>query len=770
MVYTTERQRISMKTLSKIRVRGPLAAWLLAGLCSCATPQHWQPAQGHLMTQWAKEVSPANALTEYPRPQMRRKEWQNLNGLWEYGLTAAAETAPPTNFDARILVPFPYESALSGVGKASIPNQRLWYRRTFTLPAGAKNQRVLLHCGAVNWDATVLVNGHAVGAHRGGYDAFDFDITDSLKPGANELMVSAWNPVRSDVADAQVLGKQRLRPGGIFYTAVSGIWQTVWLESVPAEHISALKITPDIDGQTLRLTVEAGGAFPVAVTAKEGGKTVASAVGSTGAEIKLAMPNPHLWSPDDPHLYQLAVETMTRGKQADHVESYFAMRKISLGKDEQGRTRIFLNNKFVLETGPLDQGYWPDGIYTAPTDQALRFDIEMTKKFGWNTIRKHAKVEPARWYYWADHLGVLVWQDMPQMFGGRNGALTEEAKQQFETEWRRIIAEFYNSPSIVIWTTFNEGWGQHDTESVVALTKELDPTRLVNNASGWTDKKVGDLYDTHAYPGPGARPPEENRAAVNGEFGGVTMSVEGHRWTKSSTYGYGSVLNSSWLATKHYQALLKKAYELKDQLGVSAFIYTQLTDVEQEINGLLTYDRAVVKLDQKIVTAANQGQFPPLPPNPNPEWLPTSADEPVTWSYTTTEPPGNWFAPDFDAAAWNTGPAVFGRNLSGTRTRWTTADIWIRREFQVSGEIPARLSLLVKHHADAEIYLNGILAGKVAGSADDYTTVALSAEAQASLKPGRNVIAAHCHGTGGGQGIDVGIVKAGPSQGPPPAK
>src|ERR1019366_9322400 len=265
------------------------------------------------------------------------------------------------------------------------------------------------------------------------------------------------------------------------------------------------------------------------------------------------------------------------------------------------------------QCGPLDQGYWPDGIYTAPTDQALRFDIEMTKKFGWNTIRKHAKVEPARWYYWADKLGVLVWQDMPQMFGGRGNTLTDDAKKQFETEWRRIIAEFYNSPSIVIWTTFNEGWGQHDTGGVVALTKELDPTRLVNNASGWTDQKVGDLYDTHAYPGPGSRPPEENRAAVNGEFGGVTMSVDGHRWTRSSTFGYGSVLNNSWLATKHYQALLKKAYELQDQLGVSAFIYTQLTDVEQEINGLLTYDRAVVKLDQKIVAAANQGQFPPLP-------------------------------------------------------------------------------------------------------------------------------------------------------------
>jgi hypothetical protein len=758
-----------MKNLSRIQVCG---AWAALVLCvgSPAPAQTWKPAEGRMMTQWAAQVSPSNALAEYPRPQMTRPQWQNLNGLWDYGLTAADDTAPPTNFDGQILVPFAYEAALSGVGKASIPRQRLWYRRAFALPAVEKNQRVLLHFGAVNWDSTVLVNGHAVGAHRGGYDGFDFDITDSLKAGNNELVVSAWNPVRSEVADAQVLGKQRLRPGGIFYTAVTGIWQTVWLETVPAEHISALKITPDIDNQTLHLTVEAGGALPVSVTVKDGGKTVATAAGAAGSEIKLAIPNPHLWSPDDPHLYELEVELTTYGKQADSVGSYFAMRKISLGKDEQGRTRIFVNNKFVLQCGPLDQGYWPDGIYTAPTDQALRFDIEMTKKFGWNTIRKHAKVERARWYYWTDKLGILVWQDMPQMFGGRNNALSDEAKAQFETEWRRIIAEFYNSPSIVIWTTFNEGWGQHDTESVVALTKQLDPTRLVNNASGWTDQKAGDMYDTHDYPGPGSRAPEENRAAVNGEFGGVTMSVEGHRWTKSSTMGYGSVLNNSWLATKHYQALLQKAYALKEERGVSAFIYTQITDVEQEINGLLTYDRAVVKLDQKIVAAANQGEFPPLPPNPNPEWLPTSSDEPVNWNYTTDQPADNWFAPDFDAAAWKTGPAVFGHNISGKRTEWTGADIWIRREFQVTGEIPAPLNLLLKHDEDAEVYINGILAGKAAGYVDDYAIVPMSPEAQASLKAGRNVIAAHCHNTVGGQGIDVGIAKAAQPPASPPGK
>ncbi len=604
-----------MKLLFALRNSGGLAFFLALAIVAPAPAQTWKPVEGHLMTAWAAQVSPANALVEYPRPQMTRPQWQNLNGLWDYGLTAADSTVPPASFDATILVPFPYESALSGVGRPSVPNQRLWYRRSFTVPAGEPGRRVLLHFGAVNWDSTVLVNGQPVGAHRGGYDGFDFDVTDSLRAGANELVVSAWNPVRSDVADAQVLGKQRVKPGGIFYTAASGIWQTVWLETVPVRHISALKITPDVDHQTLGLTVEAGASTEVEVTATDAGKVVARAHGTAGVEMTLALANPHLWSPADPHLYDLTVELIQNGQPVDRVGSYAAMRKISLGKDSQGRTRIFLNNQFLFQTGPLDQGYWPDGIYTAPTDEALRSDIEMTKKLGFNTIRKHAKVEPARWYYWTDKLGVLVWQDMPQMFAARDGTLSATATQQFETEWRHLLAEFYNSPSIVVWTTFNEGWGQHDTEKIVALTKELDPTRLVNNASGWTDKKVGDLYDVHAYPGPGTPQPEEKRAAVNGEFGGVTMNVPGHRWNQS-TFGYGSVLDSSWQATQHYQNLLKAAHHLGEDLGVSAFIYTQLTDVEQEINGLLTYDRAVVKLDPTIVAAANRGEFPPLPPNP----------------------------------------------------------------------------------------------------------------------------------------------------------
>ena len=746
------------------RLRWPagLTNWLtfgvaVVGLTATGQAADWQlPDKAPMLTSWSKLVGPTNALPEYPRPQMVRKQWQNLNGLWDYSLTPAATTNPPTEFGARILVPYPYESALSGVAKGSIPEQRLWYRRTFKNPATAQ-EKVLLHFGAVNWDASVWVNGHAVGTHRGGYDGFTFDITEQLKSGANELVVGAWNPVKADVADAQVLGKQRLHPDGIFYTAASGIWQTVWLEAVPAAHVTDLKLTPDLASETLRIIVDGTAGTSVSVTALDSGRSVGKATGEVGKEFSLAIPSPKLWSPADPHLYGLKVELLQNGKPVDKVDSYFAMRSISLGKDEKGRTKMFLNGKFLFEVGPLDQGYWPDGTYTAPTDAALLSDIAAVKKFGWNTIRKHAKVEPDRWYYWTDRLGLLVWQDMPQMFGGRNGELTAGAKAQFELEWRRIIGEFYNHPSIIVWTTFNEGWGQHDTEEVVALTKKLDPSRLVNNASGWVDKNCGDIHDTHAYPGPGTKMPEEHRAAVNGEFGGVTMSVDAHRWTKN-TFGYGSVLKASWLATKRYQDLMKAAYRMRDNYGTSAFIYTQLTDVEQEINGLITYDRAVEKLDLKIVRAANLGEFPPLPPNPNPEWVPTSEEAPIVWSYTTNQPAADWFSPAFDASGWKTGPAVFGHEISGVRTPWTGSDIWIRREFTVVDPIPAKLNLLIKHDEDAEVYINGVLAAKVTEYVGDYKTVPMNPAARDALKAGTNVFAVHCHNTIGGQGIDVGII------------
>ena len=735
------------------------AALLVLGLFPAAPIAAQTVTGGRLPTRWAKLVSPTNALPDYPRPQMTRPRWQSLNGSWDYALTDHAATAPPVAYGGKILVPFAYEAALSGVGKPSPVTQRLWYRRTFTIPAAWQGggQHVLLHFGAVNWDSTVAVSGKALGSHQGGFDGFSYDVTDALRPGANEVVVSAFNPMTHDVPDAQVIGKQRPHSESIFYTGATGIWQSVWLEPVLTAHIAGLKITPDIDAKVLRLTVDAGGAaLPVRVTAADGGKAVASAAGRAGTEIVLPIAHPHLWSPSDPHLYGLRVSLA--GRDGDSVRSYFAMRKIALGKDAQGRTRPLLNNTFVFQVGALDQGYWPDGIFTAPTDDALKSDIVAARQLGFNLLRKHAKVEPDRWYYWADKLGMLVWQDMPQAFGDLN----DVAKAQWLTEWKREMAAFYNHPSIVVWTTFNEGWGQHDTESIVALTKQMDPTRLVNNASGWTDKGVGDFHDTHAYPGPASNLPEPTRAAVNGEFGGVTQRVDGHTLFSGDVMGYGTVLSDGWKTTRRYQELLKAAYGLEESRGTSAVVYTQLTDVEQELNGLLTYDRAVIKVDPAIVSAANRGQFPPMPPNPHPDTspVPTSEDAPQTWLYTTDTPGGTWTQPAFDASGWKSAPAPFGHAVGGANTDWKTNDIWLRREVTLPAALPANLVVRTRHDEDVQVYINGVLAASQTGYKGDYISLPLSAAARAALQPGKNMLAVHCHQTVGGQVIDVGIAKA----------
>lgn len=730
---------------------------LFALIPGISAQETWKPAPGPLMTKWAKDVQPDKPLPEYPRPQLVRKNWQNLNGLWKYSLTEKSATTVPAKFEDQILVPFPYESSLSGVGKPCIPDQRLWYKRSFTVPAEWSGQRVVLHFGAVTYHTTVIVNGKPVGEHTGGYNAFQFDITDQLKAGENELVVSAWNPVEADSADAQVLGKQRKKPSGIFYTAATGIWQTVWLEPVPQVAITDLKITPSIDDKSVKISVNTKGQSKVTITVLDGNTVVTKAQGAGNSEISIPVPEAKLWSPETPHLYDLQVTATDGGKSTDTVGSYFAMRKISLGKDEKGQNRIFLNNKFVFQRGVLDQGYWPDGIYTAPTDEALRYDLEVTKQLGFNMSRKHAKVEPERWYYWADKLGVLVWQDMPQMFGkGKENELSKAAKQQFEIEWREEMAQFHNHPSIVVWTTFNEGWGQHDTESVVAMTKAIDPSRLVNNASGWTDKNVGDIHDTHAYPTPHCELPSPTRASVCGEYGGLGMRVDGHMWSKGA-WGYQGVYATAYPLTKKYQQLQQVAWKLEQERGMSGFVYTQLTDVEEESNGLLTYDRAIIKPDIAIVTAANEGKFLPLPPNPNPDILATATEEPGPWNYTFEKPADTWNAANFDASGWKSGNGVFGKDISNIGTPWTTSDIYIRREFTLPDVIPAKLVLNVLHDEDAEIYINGVLAAKVEKFVGTYVPVAVSEAAMKALKPGKNIIAAHCHQTIGGQGLDIGI-------------
>lgn len=567
-------------------------------------------AKGSLMTRWATEVGADSVHAEYPRPQMVREDWMNLNGLWEYSIAGKGESKP-VSFDGQILVPFCVESALSGVTKAVGEGERLWYRRTFELPDKWAQRRILLHFGAVDWETTVWVNGREVGTHRGGYDAFGFDITKSLNDASSqEIVLSVLDPTDRGF---QPRGKQVRKPGSIWYTAVTGIWQTVWLEPVGQAYIKSLKIVPDVDAEAVRVTavcsdVEAG--YSIEVEVKDERFTKAKAISKVGEEIVISVKTPKLWSPDSPFLYDLIVTLNDgEGKKVDEVGSYFGMRKVSLGSDDKGITRIFLNNEALFMFGPLDQGWWPDGLYTAPTDEALRYDIEVTKQLGFNMARKHVKVEPARWYYWCDKLGLFVWQDIPSgdRYIGKDDVdieRSEESSNQFELELRHIIETFGNHPSIVMWVAFNEGWGQYDTERIVGLIKHYNPTQLVNSTSGWADRGVGDVHDVHSYPGPAAPANESGRAAVLGEFGGLGLPVKGHTWQDEKNWGYRSFETEEEL-TDGYLELLSKLQPLIDK-GLSAAVYTQTSDVEIEVNGLMTYDRAIIKMDTRRIADANR--------------------------------------------------------------------------------------------------------------------------------------------------------------------
>jgi hypothetical protein len=687
---------------------------------------------------------------------------------------------------------------------------RLWYRRTFTVPRGWRDERILLHFGAVDWETTVWVNGRELGSHRGGYDGFSFDLTEALKlSGEQEIVVAVFDP--SD-AGFQPRGKQVRRPNGIWYTPTSGIWQTVWLEPVAAAHIGGLKIVPNVDAGQVEIEVSSntqlstnfpgsvtnvqvrtltGGpgtqvmlgntqfATEVQVEVRDGARRVARGDASAALTLKqqatistlrVPLPNAKLWSPDSPHLYTLKITLLNGRERLDEITSYFGMRKISVAKDAEGILRLCLNNEPRFQYGPLDQGFWPDGLYTAPTDEALRYDIEMTKKLGFNMARKHVKVEPARWYYWCDKLGLLVWQDMPSGSFGDNRTdrrRSDEASANYENELRRMIAGLYNHPSIVMWVPFNEGWGQHETARYAELVKQLDPTRLVNEASGWTDRGSGDVKDVHKYPGPEAPNLEEKRATVLGEFGGLGMPVRGHTWQSERNWGYRSFTNATDL-TAAYVGLLGKLHPLRGSPGLNAAVYTQTTDVEIEVNGLMTYDRAMVKLDEIAITAAARKLFTTPPKAPVKHIVvPTSASEVQTWRYTTSRPDEGWFQPGFSDQGWTEGPGGFGtRNTPGAqvRTVWSTSDIWLRRTFNVTLPAAGELRFSMHHDEDAEVYVNGVLAARLTGFTTDYEDVPLSAEARAALKPQGNVLAVHCRQTAGGQYIDVGLISLTPAR------
>lgn len=587
----------------------------LAALFFSSGAQSWKPAGDKIKTRWAGKINPNNLLTEYPRPQMVRDEWKNLNGLWDYAVVAKGSSIPQ-KFDGKILVPFAIESSLSGVQKRVGQDQEIWYHKNFIVPASWKNQRVIIHFGAVDWETDVWINDVKVGSHRGGYTPFSFDVTPFLTKGGNQKMeVRVWDP--SDKG-FQPRGKQVENPEGIWYTPVTGIWQTVWLEPVAPTYLSHLKTVPNIDGENISVLASVFGASSddlIEIKVMDKGKVISSGKSVVDHEALVSVPNAKLWSPDSPFLYDMEVSLVRNGKVIDKVKSYFGMRKISVARDQNGVMRMQLNNKNLFHYGPLDQGWWPDGLYTAPTDEALLYDIKKTKDYGFNMIRKHVKVEPARWYYHCDREGVLVWQDMPngdhspewQMrnyFNGQEAQRSVESEANFRQEWKEIMDLTFSNPSVVVWVPFNEAWGQFKTHEIVEWTKSYDPSRLVNPASGGNHYPVGDMIDMHNYPGPVMGLYDSQRVNVLGEYGGIGLVYPENIWEQDRNWGYVQYKTAEE-ATKAY---IEMAEQLKKMIpfGYAAAVYTQTADVEVEVNGLMTYDREVLKLDEERLRKVNQ--------------------------------------------------------------------------------------------------------------------------------------------------------------------
>ena len=616
------------------------AVFAVAGTLSA---QQWAPAGDRIKTKWAEEVSPANAHPEYPRPQMVRPDWKSLNGLWDYAITPKSE-ACPKSFDGKILVPFAVESSLSGVGRTFTADDALWYSTTFTVPSAWKGKRLMLNFDAVDWRADVYVNDIQIGFHTGGYTHFSFDVTPYLKAGANSLVVKVQDATDNGL---QPRGKQVSNPRGIWYTPVSGIWQSVWIEPVAPAHVTDYNVVSNIKTKSMDVQVSTAGTQEgdvVKVLLLDGGigystetanaakvatdgmySVLASGMTIPGGTVTLNVKNPKLWSPDSPYLYGLAIQILRNGKVIDKVAAYTAMREIAVYQKNSNTKLMGLNGEALFQLGPLDQGWWPDGLYTAPTDEALKYDIQKTKDFGYNMIRKHIKVEPDRWFYYCDQLGMLVWQDMPSFTDGRGGywgmyyygegrdvPSSDVARANYYKEWEEIINQVKKFQCIVVWVPFNEGWCQFDTKKVVDFTRNLDPTRLINQSSGgnW-EEGVGDILDNHHYPYPAFRMWDKNMINVLGEYGGIGLPVEGHLWQADKNWGYVQYKNGDEVLAE-YTNFAEQLKQLIKQ-GCCAAVYTQTTDVEIEVNGLMTYDRKVIKMDEKKLRAVNEGIIKSMP-------------------------------------------------------------------------------------------------------------------------------------------------------------
>ena len=609
-------------------------------LATSLQAQNWKAVGGEMMSQWGKKVSPENVWQEYPRPQFERTEWKNLNGLWDYSLLKTNQSEPK-RFQGKILVPFSFESPLSGVGKKITPEDKMWYKKSFSLPKNWDGKDVIIHFEAVDYHCSVWVNDILVGSHKGGFDRFSFNITPYLKLKGNQKVVLSVEDATN--FSSQPRGKQQINASGIYYTPVSGIWQTVWLEAVsPEAYLEEVKTTTDLDRSLVTLTPLANKAlvsgYKVAVEVFFEGKKVTSGSTESNEALSLKINHPHLWSPDHPHLYTIKMSFANpNGKLIDRVESYFGMRKISLG-DHKGVKYLFLNNEPLFHYGTLDQGWWPDGLLTPPSDEAMRYDIEITKAMGFNMIRKHVKIEPDRWYYHCDQLGIMVWQDMPSYnrlalktpeemektknkdriynslerirVGQADLNRRSEDADQFERELRRMVNIHYNAPSIVMWVPFNEGWGQYDSCRITEFVKSLDPNRLVNPTSGWTLRPCGDIYDIHTYHVNLTVPPTAlDRATVIGEFGGIGFPIKENLWNpEMRNWGYQTYYSSDELL-KNYIYKLDQIVQMKEKNGLSAAVYTQTTDVEGEINGLMTYDREVIKIPAQTLKELHQNLY-----------------------------------------------------------------------------------------------------------------------------------------------------------------
>ncbi len=722
------------------------------------------PPKPILDTPWTAKVSRTLPHPEYPRPGMVRKGWANLNGPWDLTVEAAPGDAPL--FVGRILVPFAPESYLSGVMKPVPDGATLVYRRTFARPKG---DRAILHFEAADWRSEVYVDGAKVGEHEGGYDPFAFDVTDALKgSGPHELVVRTTDPTDADV---QPRGKQVRKPGGIYYTPTSGLWGTVWIEGVARDAVRSLALDGAMDGTlTADLRLWGPARNPVALDLFDGSRPVAHLAATDlrdGARLTARIPNPKLWSPDSPKLYRVRV-TVGRG---DAVDSYVAFRSVGLVKDPQGRTRLGLNGKPLFMAGPLDQGFWPDGLYTAPTEEAMRFDLEITKRLGFNTVRKHVKVEPQTWYAACDRLGLLVWQDMPsgdRSIGDRDPdtVRTPRSEAIFRREYRAMVEGLKGHPSVVAWVLFNEGWGQFKTAEMSAWAKAQDPTRLLDAVTGWADRGTGDMRDLHVYPGPGSAKPELARAAVLGEFGGLGLPTPDHMW-RATGWGYRSLKTGEEL-TNAFAGLMDATRDLIGAPGLSAAIYTQTTDVETELNGLMTYDRRVLKMDEDRVRRAVLSLYGTPPAYET--ILPTSEDAPASYRFRFDPPTGDWTSLAYDDSAWRSGEGGFGggRETAGpVRTPWTGREIWLRREFTLPAEAAGDLSLRVAHDDDAEVWLDGGRVATLDGASGTYRRVGLAASflPLGKLSAGRHVLAVTCRDTGGDRYIDLGLVRT-----VPPAK